>query len=269
VARRASRTVAVAVLIAATVVATVALWPRAHDELVGADQGVSYRRVTERGKSYLVADIDLTRATLRQYWRTHDGDRYGNFGSVRSALMAKGEHLTFATNGGIFGPGYVPAGLYVEDGVEREPLNLDDEVGNFYLKPNGVFMVSPGGAAVVSTAAYLATRPTAALALQSGPLLVDGGRVHPAFNRRSENRRVRNAVGVSEPSRVRFVLSEQPVTFFELATLFKDRLGCPDALYLDGEISRFYAPAAEHNDPGGQFAGILTVVPNERPGTRP
>ena len=260
--RRASRVAALAVVVVTAMVAFVVLRPVSRDDRIGGDEGVEYRRLTVGGLSYLFADVDLTRADLVQCWRRPaDGKRYETFESVRVERAGRGERLLFATNGGIFEADRTPTGLYVEDGIEQVALNVRDGVGNFYLKPNGVFLIGLGGAAVVETSRYQATRPPARLALQSGPMLVDGGRIHPRFDRRSNNRRVRSAVGVASPTRVRFVLSEQPVTFYELATLFRDRLGCQDALYLDGEISRFYAPSAGLTDADGHFAGILAVVP--------
>jgi uncharacterized protein YigE (DUF2233 family) len=58
---------------------------------------------------------------------------------------------------------------------------------------------------------------------------------------------------------VKFALSEGAVNFYSFAKFFRDVLGCPDALYLDGSISTFYAP--ERGD--GQlveYAGIWNVV---------
>jgi uncharacterized protein YigE (DUF2233 family) len=66
-------------------------------------------------------------------------------------------------------------------------------------------------------------------------------------------------VGVQSSDRVVFAISREPVTFFEFATLFLDRLGCPNALYLDGEISRFYIPGRPDQQ-DGEFAGMLAVT---------
>jgi uncharacterized protein YigE (DUF2233 family) len=37
-----------------------------------------------------------------------------------------------------------------------------------------------------------------------------------------------------------FAVSEAPVNFHGFARLFRDELGCRDALFLDGTISQFY-----------------------------
>lgn len=45
-----------------------------------------------------------------------------------------------------------------------------------------------------------------------------------------------------------FVISEEPVTFYELASYFRDVLRCPDALFLDGTVSSLFAPELNRSD---------------------
>lgn len=87
-----------------------------------------------------------------------------------------------------------------------------------------------------------------ALATQSGPLLVHRGKVHPVFNPNSESRLFRKGVGVPSPDVALFAISDGPGNFYELATFFRDALRCPDALLLDGSVSRLYAPALKRSD---------------------
>jgi uncharacterized protein YigE (DUF2233 family) len=47
-----------------------------------------------------------------------------------------------------------------------------------------------------------------------------------------------------KPGLVEFAVSEAPVTFHAFARLFRDVLGCRDALYLDGTLSRIYTKDA-------------------------
>ena len=69
-------------------------------------------------------------------------------------------------------------------------------------------------------------------------------------------------------------VSRGPITFHHFATFFRDRLGCRDALYLDGNISRLHAPALGRDATGwfrdGHFIGILAVLPGPaRAGSTP
>ena len=42
--------------------------------------------------------------------------------------------------------------------------------------------------------------------------------------------------------------------------LFRDRLGAPDALYLDGVVSRLYAPSLNRDDGGMDMGPIVAIV---------
>jgi uncharacterized protein YigE (DUF2233 family) len=98
------------------------------------------------------------------------------------------------------------------------------------------------------------------LATQSGPLLVSAERIHPAFNPKSVSRLFRNGVGVISPHEVVFAISEGPVSFYEFATLFRDKLHCSDALFLDGTVSSLYAPPLGRNDRKIKLGPIIGVV---------
>jgi uncharacterized protein YigE (DUF2233 family) len=70
-------------------------------------------------------------------------------------------------------------------------------------------------------------------------------------------------VGVSTPGQVHFAISEEPVNFHDFARFFRDRLGCADALFLDGgSASGLYAPELGRNDwpPWEGYGPIIGVV---------
>jgi hypothetical protein len=75
-----------------------------------------------------------------------------------------------------------PVSLYVEQGRELVHANTKSAKGNFHMKPNGIFYISAGNAAVAETQAFLKQRPQADLATQSGPMLVMDGRLHPVLS---------------------------------------------------------------------------------------
>ncbi|MEI9896928.1 MAG: phosphodiester glycosidase family protein [Chthoniobacter sp.] len=144
-------------------------------------------------------------------------------------------------NGAIFEEGGVPSGLLVIEHKIIRPLNTADGKGNFFLKPNGVFYIDDAGAHILSTPEYASLKVIPRLAIQSGPLLLRGGRVHPSFNPASTNRLHRNGVGVRRDGRVIFAITEfgqkkQP-SLYEFADFFRSQ-GCEDALFLDGDISQ-------------------------------
>jgi len=178
---------------------------------------------------------------LGLYWKSPDGTAYGTIQALREALAKEGKELKFATNGGIYSKSYTPLGLYIENGKRYYKLNRGEGGGNFFLLPNGVFYITDQGAAVVETRDYN-PKQKVRHAVQSGPMLVRNGRLHPRFIASSASLYVRNGVGVDREGRVVFAISDMPVNFHDFATLFRDRLDAPNALYLDGSISAMYAP---------------------------
>lgn len=142
-----------------------------------------------------------------------------------------------------------------------------DSKSNFGMLPNGVFVVDEEGASVVDTVDWKRDADGVWLATQSGPALVLDGVLHPAFNPESSNVNLRNGVGVRDGQHVVFVVSEEGVRFHDMATLFRDALGCPNALYLDGLVSSLHGPTHEQSSASfGRFAAILAVtVPVTRP----
>jgi uncharacterized protein YigE (DUF2233 family) len=92
-------------------------------------------------------------------------------------------------------------------------------------------------------------------------MLVIEGVLHPRFLPESDSRHIRNGVGSDpEGNRVVFVKSEELVNFHAFATLFRDHLELPMALYLDGNISRLFAAGAGRNDTGFRMGPIIGVI---------
>lgn len=216
--------------------------------------------IQEEGRGYTVCTVDLDRYDIRLFWRGPDGNPYAGLG--RLAASPEGRNLAMAMNAGMYDEGLAPVGLYVEDGRELKAANTADGDGNFHLKPNGVFYLAGRRAGVMETSAYLRTRPKTTLATQSGPMLVIDGRIHPKFQEEGPSRKTRNGVGVRGGHVVVFAISEEPVSFGAFARLFRDRLGCRDALFLDGSISALYAPGLGRSDRSLKPLGpIIGAVP--------
>ena len=228
----------------------------------GAACGVEFSEVQAAGKRITVCRVDLRREKLRLFWRDGTGEVFKRFDPLTRALQAEGGKLTFGMNAGMFQPGWLPVGLFVVGGQTLSPLNTAVGKGNFFLKPNGVFLVSDMGAQVVETSEYpgVAAKDRVLLATQSGPLLVRNGTIHPAFREDSTSRLVRNGVGVLSGVVVLFAISEEPVNFYEFAACFRDTLHCPDALYLDGTVSSLYAPTLKRNDSRVDLGPMIGVV---------
>ena len=226
------------------------------------------RRLSHEGAGYVVCTADLSRHRVGLFWKAPDGEAYGGFRRLLAAEDGKG--LLAAMNAGMYDRDLAPVGLYVENGRQLKAANTAGGQGNFHLKPNGVFFVENGRAGVLETSAYLRRRPKAEIATQSGPMLVIGGRIHPRISDEGPSRKIRNGVGVRDPQTVLFAISEEPVSFGAFARLFRDALGCRDALFLDGSISSLYAPSLDRRDgllPIGPIVAIAPRAEGPKPNT--
>jgi uncharacterized protein YigE (DUF2233 family) len=216
------------------------------------------RDMTFDGVGYTVCDVQAGE-DLRLFSQGPQGN-LGSFAAVNAMLGQAGEALTFAMNAGMYHPDRRPVGLYIEDGVERAPLVTSEGPGNFGLLPNGVFCIGDAFA-VIESRTYAADPPACRYATQSGPMLVIDGALHPRFLPDSTSLYVRNGVGVSPDGLTAFfAISGAAVNFDTFARLFRDGLGTPNALFLDGSISRLYAPALGRDDIGFPMGPIIGTV---------
>lgn len=210
---------------------------------------------------FTVCQFDMDEVDIRLFHSDSDGGLYGQFDALATDLAVQGLELRFAMNAGMYHPDRAPVGLYIEGGERLATLSLSEGPGNFHLRPNGVFWMAGNRAGISESETFAQAGLTVDHATQSGPLLVIGGELHPALRARSRSRYRRNGVGVSEDgTRAFFAISEVPVNFHLFARLFRDHLGTPDALYLDGNISKLYAPALDRNDRGLDMGPIIGVV---------
>ena len=219
------------------------------------------RDLVQDGRGFTLCTAVIGQDDLRLFYAAADGRPYASFERVKAAIAPS--TLGFAMNAGMYHPDRRPVGLYLENGVEQGRLVTSDGPGNFGLLPNGVFCVAPDRYAVIETNAYAKAAPACTYASQSGPMLVIGGKLHPKFLPESDSRYIRNGVGVAADGQTAyFLISKSRVNFTEFATVFKDVLNVPDALYFDGSISRLYAPELGRDDPGFAMGPMVgTVVP--------
>jgi uncharacterized protein YigE (DUF2233 family) len=213
------------------------------------------------GQNYRVVRLDLRRHALTLHWRDPaSGQPFGSIDALRRWGEAGGQRLLFAANAGIYDKQFAPLGLYVENGKTLVPLNLihgNPASGNFSLLPNGVFAVYPDGHAAVRTSAdFKADGKPVQWASQSGPMLLIDGKLNPQFIGDSTSLKWRSGVCARSPHEVVFAVSEAPVNFHTFGRLFRDRIGCRDALYLDGSISQLYV-----DDEGYAGAPAFMVKP--------
>ncbi len=230
-------------------------------------QAAEIKTVTHGGASYTVCLAHPDRDVIALHWQGPDKQPWAKLQALEAALSPKPVMLM---NAGMYHADLKPVGLLVKGGVEIAAVNTTDAPGNFFLKPNGVFSLekdSPQStklrAAVRTTQDFIAQRTKCSVweATQSGPMLVIGGAIHPIFSQNSANKNLRNGVGVRADGTVCFAITkEERVNLYDFATFFRDSLKCPNALYLDGSISRLWLPANGHRPAQPEnFGPIVTV----------
>jgi len=212
--------------------------------------------------------LKLGRDHVRTFWRDPSGVVFGNFDRLSAWLATRGETLVCATNAGIYGQDLRPIGLYVEAGQLRRKLNVRKRAyGNFYLQPNGALLLSDKEAKILSTDEISADTEkqlsTIRYATQSGPIMLRNTKINPLFTPGSENRVVRNAVCVITSTEVVLARSRAPINFHDFAQQLREKIGCRDALYLDGSISQLY-PFGK-NSFGPDFATMIGATISTRP----
>lgn len=241
------------------------LWGAGASLVAGAASAQPCGDVEAGGASYTVCAFDARQSAIRLFLRDGRGALYGGFSALTDDLATRGEPLSFAMNAGMYAPDFAPVGLYVEAGQTLHPANTASGEGNFHMKPNGVFWVDGARAGVTETGRFLKSRAHPAYATQSGPMLLIGGRINPRIHASGTSQKYRNGVCVADGHVARFAISNQPVTFHQFASLFRDRLKCADALFLDGgTASAIYAPSLARHDrfhPMGPLVGVT-----EKPG---
>ncbi|MES2444305.1 MAG: phosphodiester glycosidase family protein [Pseudomonadota bacterium] len=193
--------------------------------------------------------------------RGADGKPMRNFDTLKTRLGDRFPQLAFAMNAGMFDEKGVPIGYYVEDGAQQVALNTREGPGNFHMRPNGVFYGDARGWHVATTQSFASGKPEhVRFATQSGPMLMIAGKLHPQIADNGTSLQIRNGVGVSGDGSAWFAISQEPVSFGRFARLFRDRLGAPDALYLDGAVSRLWDPVAGRKDGGPDIGPIVVAL---------
>lgn len=213
------------------------------------------------GARYTLCEVAPARDDLRLFLYDENDAPFGQFSAINNALEAHGEKLAFAMNAGMYHEDRSPVGQYIEDGRQLMGLITAPGPGNFGLLPNGVLCLRAGRADVIETLRYEREAPQCDSATQSGPMLVIDGELHPRFLEDGTSKNIRNGVGTSaDGARAVFVISNEPVNFHTFGLLFRDHLNLPNALFLDGSISRLYAPNLNRFGFGFSLGPIVGVV---------
>ncbi|MCP2026047.1 uncharacterized protein YigE (DUF2233 family) [Flavobacterium sp. HSC-32F16] len=211
---------------------------------------------------FLTYKVDIKKQNLRLFWKDDKGNRFGSIENFKLWSSEKNLKVDFVMNAGMYKTDRSPQGLYIEKQKVLSPLDTAAAEGNFYLKPNGVFFITTKKTALICTTERFKNNKEIEFATQSGPMLVIDGQIHSAFKEGSKNLNIRNGVGILPNGNIVFVLSKKEVNFYDFANYFKG-LGCKNALYLDGFVSRAYLPSQKWIQTDGDFGALFAVTKNK------
>ena len=207
----------------------------------------------------LAYTVDPKKQDIQFYWKNEKGEILKSIQNLKTYVEGKNRILTFATNGGMFNKEFSPIGLFIQNKMELTHLDTANGNGNFYLKPNGVFYFTADNTPGICETNDFPGNGKIKYATQSGPMLVIDGKIHSSFKEGSTNLNIRNGVGILPDNTLVFAMSKKEINFYDFAEFFKT-LGCKNALYLDGFVSRAYLPEQNWIQRDGNFGVIIGVT---------
>jgi uncharacterized protein YigE (DUF2233 family) len=214
---------------------------------------------TNTEERFITYTVDLKKQDLQLFLKDDKNIYFRSIENLKLWLDKNKRKLVFAMNGGMYKTDNSPLGLYIEKKITVSRLNTTNASGNFYLKPNGVFYITTDSVPHIVTTDKFSNNGKIQYATQSGPMLVIDGKIHSAFTEGSANLNIRNGVGMLPGNKVIFVMSKGGINFYDFANYFKS-IGCKNALYLDGFVSRTYLPAKNWVQTDGNFGVIIGVT---------
>lgn len=193
------------------------------------------------GIRYYTFTIEVSREALKQFFIVENEPALGHSAWLDSVKR----NDLFVTSASIVDSMCRPLGLFVNNGYEIESINTNDGTGNFYLKPNGVLGISMDDVDIFNTSNFGITRKYI-WAIQSGPMLISEGFLHPLFDEKSISKHVRSGVGLFQNAKGKeflvFAISGSEINFFEFASFFKEKFGCTNALNIESGRSVMAIP---------------------------
>ena len=214
-------------------------------------------------EKFISYTVDPKKRDLKLYWKDDKQQNFKSILNLKTWLEKNNKKLVFAMNAGMYKEDNSPLGLFIENKKVMSPLNTKSGNGNFYLKPNGVFYITTNNIPVICTTKDFNNNGKIKYATQSGPMLVIDGKIHPEFKEGSKNVNIRNGVGILPDNRIVFAMSKSEINFYDVASYFKN-LGCKNALYLDGFVSRTYLPEENWTQTDGNFGVLIGVTTNSQ-----
>ena len=100
----------------------------------------SFLIIQTQDERFVSYQVNLKKQDLKLYWKEDKSQTFKSLQNLKIWLDTKGQKLVFAMNGGMYKNDNSPQGLFINEYKTVTPLDTTNGNGNFYLKPNGVFL---------------------------------------------------------------------------------------------------------------------------------
>ena len=209
--------------------------------------------------NFIYYEVNFKTDKIKLYWKNDSGQILKSLNNLKSYASSKKENLVFATNAGMYKIDNSPQGLFIQNTNLINGTDTSKGTGNFYLQPNGIFYITKDESAFIKTTANFKMNNDIEYATQSGPMLIIENEINSIFNKTSTNLNIRNGVGITMDNKIIFAMSKTAISFYDFANYFKS-MGCVNALYLDGFVSRTYLPKKNWIQVDGNFGVMIGVT---------
>ena len=217
------------------------------------------KNIKKDDADFITYEVDFKTDKIKLYWKNDSGQILKSINNLKKITETKKENLVFATNAGMYKIDNSPQGLFIQNANMMNSTDTSKGVGNFYLQPNGIFYINKDESVFIKTTANFKMNNNIEYATQSGPMLIIENEINSIFNKNSTNLNIRNGVGITADNKVIFAVSKKEISFYNFANYFKT-LGCKNALYLDGFVSRTYYPEKKWIQIDGNFGVMIGVT---------
>ncbi len=169
-----------------------------------------------------------------------------------SGVLSKNETVCISEVG-FYDNGGNHIGLLQKEGQQISGIDIASSgKGNFYLVPNGVLSFDSLTIQITESKEYNTRTLQEENSIQSGPLLIMNGKLHPKLNLFSPNKHGRSAICTITQNNERFILfvtALDPVNMYTFSVLIKQRFNCDFALLVgSGNTCTNFSPSRSSCD---------------------
>ncbi|WP_238586903.1 phosphodiester glycosidase family protein [Chryseobacterium sp. Leaf405] len=170
---------------------------------------------------FVIYSTNAQKENIEFYWKDEKNQPLKSIRNLKTYVSIQNKALKFAMNGGMYSKKNIPKGLYIENFKTLHPIDTLSGAGNFYLKPNGIFYITKSNTVEIIPTENFKQNSPIKFAIQSGPMLINKGKINLIFQQNSNNLNIRNGAGILKNGNIIFAMSKKEINFYNFALFFK------------------------------------------------